>query len=984
MNNTHSLVQRHNLARIIKIALGTAALVAMSQSAMAEAVLNPNQLVGDIEFTNQNPQVIDILTNQGAGLSSAYVRADSIGISPALNNYAFPPAVSPLKVSYQLTVESSETGVPYNVSAYARLDNNGENYMIPVSASSAVFPEPAADVRHDMKQCAGIVDVQFVDSEGQPAAINGGNIRGFQERSPGSGSFQLQAQDYALSQGITHEYLTVHGNGAKYKIDSLIHAGSDPYSDLVKFQCTREVVVSCDQVVIVTCPLSGTAAPLGAIDGQVDVVGEVENVTQSFTRMAAWYGPLTNTRFDKVDTGSGPFNLINLVPSSMDNDKGYTVYGELSLRTGYQAQYLRTPYRDPWYNGDVKVIAGETTHLDDTFVLKPGYVKGQIKLVGSSSLADLTRDADYDYNNDNLPDNQTMSHSVVQARGSNAIATGATMSSWGGWAKGGFTGAFDESTDAFNGAYELVLGGLHGEASVWSPNQLILRFDDRKTPDVPETYQYSWMQITDRLQRNKIIEPGSVTQVNHEYCLNEVQLQFKTLSGTIFSPSTRVLGHFEGEDFQGQMRNLSFDVNYANGTPRYQHEASATGLVVMNLPQGEHTITPKVRAVNPDGTTSYSELREVTMSVGCQQKVVISTDLQLQINEHPAEVETNTVQISGSVNSDGIVSSIEYFNNGVGPIVICENCEMDASFSVEVGLNLGDNQLDFHAMDEFGNESSVSTKVTLVEPEPVYDPLSFVTCPAIETTLDAIGTGTEVSYSLSAQGGCGDVQVSCSPASGSFFGVGSSTVSCIASDACSNQASCEFSVTINQAPEEPPVEEDNQQPIDEEPIEEEPVEEDCINGDVSMASSIGTQMMWPPNHELTNVGHSVSHSCEDPSTEVSEVAIATQVWSDEPENPSKKDGSGNFAPDAKGLDSQLRLRAERSGKGDGRVYLVISSDEVNNFSCSVAGTPKSQSKKDTKSLTEQMQDALTYCQANGVAPAFFFQHGMSEEVGPKQ
>ncbi len=948
----------------------------LQNAAFAEAVLNPNQLVGEISFTNQNPQVLEILNN-GAGMASAFVRADSIGLDSVLNNYAYPQASSPLSTNYQLTVEASDTGVPYSVSAYARLDGNGENYMIAPVTSDPLFPEPAADVRVDFKQCAGIVDVKFLDGAGNPAAVSGGNILAFQYQD--NGSLRLQSQDFSLPAGITHEYITVHGNNSTYRIDALINAGSDAYSNLVRYQCRREVKVGCDEIVVVTCPVDG-AAELGQIDGNVDVLGETENVTQSFTRMAAMNGPLRNYRFDKVEGGNGPFDLINLVPSAQDHDRGYTVYGELSLRSGYATQYLRTPYKDPWYNGDVKVVAGQTTHLDNTFVLNPGYVQGKITLVGSDGLADLTRDADYDYNQDGLVDNQTMVHSVVQARGTLTKATGANHTSWGGWAKASFEGGFDPDNQAFNGTYEMVLGGLHGEASVWSPSDLIVRFDDRKTPDVPESYQFSWMQIHNRLARNKIIEPGTNTVVDHEYCFNEVQLQFKTLSGLIYSPSTRVLGHFEGEDFRGQMMSINVDVNYANGTPRYQHEASDRGLVVLNLPQGEYTITPKVRAINPDGTVSQSELREVSMSVGCQQKVVITTDLQLQLDDHPAEVDANPFTLSGSVNSDGIVNTLHYYVNGVGPTSICSNCVQDVTFSTEIDLVEGDNQIEVVAIDEFGNESSVTTQVALVIPEPVFDPLAFASCPAIEKTVASYETGAHVDFALSTTGGCGETTIVCDSGSGSFFGIGSTQVNCRAVDACSSEATCAFSVSIIQeAAEEPPV-------ADEPPVEDDlpPVEEDCMNGEIDMASSIGTNMMWPPNHELTSVGFSVSHSCEDTSTEEAEVSIVTEVWSDEPENPAKKDGSGNFAPDAKGMDTELRLRAERSGKGDGRVYLIISTDELNNFSCAVSGTPKSQSKKDLNSLQAQMDAALAHCNETGGAPFDFFKHGMSEEVGPKQ
>ena len=102
--------------------------------------------------------------------------------------------------------------------------------------------------------------------------------------------------------------------------------------------------------------------------------------------------------------------------------------------------------------------------------------------------------------------------------------------------------------------------------------------------------------------------------------------------------------------------------------------------------------------------------------------------------------------------------------------------------------------------------------------------------------------------------------------------------------------------------------------------------------------------LWPPNHRMRDVeaGIVLADAC-DPAPSVTLV----EITSNEPENGT---GDGDTAPDiADALpgsdDRAFRLRAERSGDGDGRVYTVIyeSSDAAGNRAV-ISGTvvvPKS-------------------------------------------
>jgi CSLREA domain-containing protein len=149
-----------------------------------------------------------------------------------------------------------------------------------------------------------------------------------------------------------------------------------------------------------------------------------------------------------------------------------------------------------------------------------------------------------------------------------------------------------------------------------------------------------------------------------------------------------------------------------------------------------------------------------------------------------------------------------------------------------------------------------------------------------------------------------------------------------------------------------------------------------------LATSVATGSLWPPNHDLVNVG--LSASATDNSG--GPVSIAVSVFSDEDD---LTKASGEESPDAKDIaPATLRLRAERSGAGDGRVYLivVVATDPSGNSTtnCLTVVVPKSQSSADISSVNQQAAAAAAYCAAHGSPPPGYFVVGDGPEVGPKQ
>ena len=151
----------------------------------------------------------------------------------------------------------------------------------------------------------------------------------------------------------------------------------------------------------------------------------------------------------------------------------------------------------------------------------------------------------------------------------------------------------------------------------------------------------------------------------------------------------------------------------------------------------------------------------------------------------------------------------------------------------------------------------------------------------------------------------------------------------------------------------------------------------------TVSASVGTALLWPPNHDLVNVGLAVSDvdSCDaHPSTSVT-------VYSNESDQ--EDTGSGNFSPDAKSLAAgTLRLRSERKGDGNGRVFLIIASGHdsqaLTGFDCATVVVPHDQSQASIAFITQQAAAAQAYCKGNGAAPSGYVQVGVGPVVGPKQ
>jgi hypothetical protein len=150
-----------------------------------------------------------------------------------------------------------------------------------------------------------------------------------------------------------------------------------------------------------------------------------------------------------------------------------------------------------------------------------------------------------------------------------------------------------------------------------------------------------------------------------------------------------------------------------------------------------------------------------------------------------------------------------------------------------------------------------------------------------------------------------------------------------------------------------------------------------------LTCTVAVPVINQTNHNLVTVGLGTTavDQCE------GDLPLTVNVFADEDDE--ENTGDGHHAPDAKNIAAgSLRLRAERNGNGDGRVYLIIpeATDSSGNrgFSCCTVTVPHDGSRAAQTSATQQAGAARAFCLTNGTAPAGYAVVGDGPEIGNKQ
>jgi hypothetical protein len=104
---------------------------------------------------------------------------------------------------------------------------------------------------------------------------------------------------------------------------------------------------------------------------------------------------------------------------------------------------------------------------------------------------------------------------------------------------------------------------------------------------------------------------------------------------------------------------------------------------------------------------------------------------------------------------------------------------------------LGSTAVTLTAIDRAGLSATCTATVTVVDEEP-----PSVTCPAIPPVAECQAGGAVVSYEAGASDNCSAVVLSCDHPSGGRFGLGTTRVTCKATDEAGLTAACSFNVEV--------------------------------------------------------------------------------------------------------------------------------------------------------------------------------------------
>lgn len=153
-----------------------------------------------------------------------------------------------------------------------------------------------------------------------------------------------------------------------------------------------------------------------------------------------------------------------------------------------------------------------------------------------------------------------------------------------------------------------------------------------------------------------------------------------------------------------------------------------------------------------------------------------------------------------------------------------------------------------------------------------------------------------------------------------------------------------------------------------------------------VTSALSLTTLGPPfDHVLVNVGltASATDGCDGSRQ------VTVQVFGNE-DDETVTGNDGTFSPDARDIaPNTLRLRRERVGSSNGRVYLIVTraTDTSGNtaFSCLTVTVPLDTKPSSINSVNAQAATAKAFCEANnGTPPAGYFIVGDGVIIGKKQ
>ncbi len=781
-------------------------LLTCATTTLGQVELVPNTIQGTVRFSNANGAILDLLNPpNNEGMSNLYVYAYSLPPQSRTAASDYLDAASRTDTSYEIAVDSDALGIEYVVAPRVSMLGQNQTYYFNTGTSAPVVAfMPGATV--DFAECVGVMTVRFRDTSGEPLAVDGGSLVA-NEIDP----YTEIARVHAIPGGTTEQRIYLRGD-VPVQLIVTVNRGASTFTDRIQYSVNTNVSVGCDAFgsVDIVVPSAGS---LGEAIGNVDMLREFELTVDGYdagdypdyTAVTAQYGPFGNKRYAAVPgvnfsaPSSGLFTLSNLVPSTLDPAlAGYVVSAEMYVRSNEAIQYFRTPALGSGANPPLEVTPGASIDLGNLFVIDPGYLRGSVLLQGpaeslgrASLLRGLRFASDFDTDSDGIPEAigiYGVYYSSVAAVGVDRPAPGATFTASYGYGYTGYKGIFNPVSSAYEGQYELALGGLNGEPTLWNrPYLNLTAFSETGVSEAD--YYYFGLSITDTAPADTEIIPTATATSDAAYCLSEVCITFRSTE-PFYSPNIRFsYGGFTNVDFQGRPASYSVYVDPAYGSPTTQAGAATTGQVTLYLPQGDYRLVPYVTPA--DSTFASVSGDAIELTVGCGQRICVDTRLQLNVTL-PTCAPNGQARVTGAVNSFGNdVARVAWQIDSGEFVTVCEDCGADPALDFMVNVPPGVHTLTVRAEDGVGGVSTVAGAIVEDNIPPV------IQCPADITTGQTSPTGTPVSFAGTATDNvAGPITVNCNPPGGSLFPAGTTVVECLASDACANTSRCAFNVTV--------------------------------------------------------------------------------------------------------------------------------------------------------------------------------------------
>ncbi len=647
--------------------------------------LTTNTLQGTVRYTNQNAEILTLLAEDSwrYGLVSASSTSPR-GYSASTSSVTF---VNPREFTFEMLVEAGaggDNGVVYTV--YARRGPYGPAVLQATGVTvrkRSVQPEPT---QVTLEMCVGAV--RFVGGTDEtcstPLPLNSLYTSYF-------GTYAKQGKYIGYVPGGYNQNVSV-----SYAVST--SAGT--------FSGSRNVAVSvaCDEIVTVCLPQPPPPPPppaVGSLTGPWEISGET-----AFGQYTEIWGSTVQyvwdtTPFAPVGDPSTWWTLADIPEGN-----SYYMRSIAYLRSGQDAIEARTPFVD-----GVSVVANQTTPVTRQvagetrypFVMQPAYFYGSVRLVdpyvanhpGASSSLQALYFGDRDTNGDGYPDCLTcgtMLHSYSNAGG--------------GEVYGAFRERFNASTGQLSSNYEQVLLSPFNLPLTWYQNYLYLRFYSPTGDNDPSNHFHGDLYLRQSQQAAQL-DPGERFRVDHEYCFNDVLLEYWTTQGRFFSPAVSISGGFTGNDWRGQPVSYTGSGTF-HGTPTQQSTAGLRGVIKLALPQGNYTLAPSAYMINSAGQVNRANFAPISMQLGCGQRLKVVPPLTVSISPMPGCAQAASVPVFGTVRSEPAeVDRIWYRINGGPEVTLCENCGVDPTFTFTPPLQACGNSIEVFAFTEGMPEPAV-------------------------------------------------------------------------------------------------------------------------------------------------------------------------------------------------------------------------------------------------------------------------------------